>query len=106
MNGGDGRAADRVGVLEELDLKEDVQSSSDAANSAPAAKLASRTKQRTRQQFQQNRFVIVAAGALVVALLVFVAVSVPHSGTAKKESPSEIRPHRGNKYRDSRQSCR
>jgi len=40
--------------------------------------VATRAKQRARQQIQQNRFVIVAAGAIVTALLIFVAVSMPH----------------------------
>jgi hypothetical protein len=46
--------------------------------------LATRTRQRTRQQFQQNKFVIIGAGALVVALLLFVALSVPHKATVQK----------------------
>ncbi|HYW38918.1 MAG TPA: hypothetical protein VE957_12460 [Terriglobales bacterium] len=46
--------------------------------------LATRTRQRARQQFQQNKFVIIGAGALVVALLLFVALSVPHKHTAQK----------------------
>ena len=40
--------------------------------------IATRAKLRARQQFQQNRFVIVGAGALIVALLIFVATSIPH----------------------------
>ena len=48
------------------------------------ADLATRTRQRARQQFQQNKFVIIGAGALVVALLLFVALSVPHKRTAQK----------------------
>ena len=40
--------------------------------------LATRTRQRARQQFQQNKFVIIGAGVLAVALLLFVALSVPH----------------------------
>jgi hypothetical protein len=47
--------------------------------------LATRTRQRARQQFQQNRFVIIGAGALVAALLLFVALSVPHKHTVKKQ---------------------
>jgi type IV secretory pathway VirB10-like protein len=39
--------------------------------------LATRARQRTRQHIQQNRFVIVGAGAIVVALLIFVATSMP-----------------------------
>jgi hypothetical protein len=45
---------------------------------------ATRSKLRARQQFQQNRFVIVGAGALITALLIFVAVSTPHKGPARK----------------------
>src|SRR5450432_2596843 len=48
------------------------------------AELATRTKQRARSQTQQNRFVIAAAGALVVALLIFVATSVPHRAVMDK----------------------
>jgi len=51
--------------------------------------VATRAKQRARQQIQQNRFVIVAAGAIVTALLIFVAVSMPHrSGSQKTKSRS------------------
>jgi hypothetical protein len=46
--------------------------------------LATRTRQRARQQFQQNKFVVIGAGALVVALLLFVALSVPHKHTVQK----------------------
>jgi hypothetical protein len=45
---------------------------------------ATRAKQRAKQQIQQNRFVIVAAGAVVTAFLIFVAVSVPHRSAPKK----------------------
>ena len=46
--------------------------------------LATRTKQRARQQIQQNRFVIIGAGAIVIALLIFVATSMPHRGAPQK----------------------
>jgi hypothetical protein len=46
--------------------------------------LATRSKLRARQQFQQNRFVIVGAGALITALLIFVGVSTPHKSSARK----------------------
>jgi hypothetical protein len=46
--------------------------------------IATRAKLRARQQFQQNRFVIVAAGAVVVALLIFVATSIPHKSPVPK----------------------
>jgi hypothetical protein len=45
---------------------------------------ATRAKQRARQQIQQNRFVIIGAGAIVVALLIFVATSIPHRGAPEK----------------------
>ena len=55
----------------------------------PAPEVATRAKQRARQQIQHNRFVIVAAGAIVTALLIFVAVSMPHrSGPQKTKSRS------------------
>ncbi len=55
------------------------------------AELATRTKLRARQKIRQNRFVIVAAGAVVFALLIFAVVSaprmsVPRSGGAQKAS--------------------
>ncbi len=53
--------------------------------------LATRAKLRARQNIQQNRFVIVAAGAVVFALLIFAVVSAPRmagprSGSAQKAS--------------------
>jgi hypothetical protein len=45
---------------------------------------ATRAKQRARQQIQQNRFVIIGAGAIVIALLIFVATSMPHRGAPQK----------------------
>jgi hypothetical protein len=61
--------------------------------------IATRAKLRARQQFQQNRFVIIGAGALIVALLIFVATSIPHKSpvqktrvgaVADKEEPTQI----------------
>ena len=67
---------------------------SEAAASAPEAPTPGvqpiptgtnpKTRQRARQQFQQNKFVIIGVGALVVALLLFVALSVPHKRTTQK----------------------
>ncbi len=51
---------------------------------APLPGLATRAKQRARQQIQQNRFVIIGAGAIVIALLIFVATSMPHRGVPQK----------------------
>ena len=46
--------------------------------------LPTRTRQRAGQQFQRNKLVIIGAGALVDALLLFVALSVPHKHTVQK----------------------
>ena len=48
--------------------------------------IATRARVRAKQQFQQNRFVIIGAGALVVALLVFVATSIPHKSSVQKKT--------------------
>ncbi len=55
-----------------------------ADGTAPLPGLATRAKQRAKQQIQQNRFVIIGAGAIVVALLIFVATSMPHRGAPQK----------------------
>jgi hypothetical protein len=52
--------------------------------SAPLPGPATRAKQRAKQQIQQNRFVIIGAGAIVIALLIFVATSMPHRGAPQK----------------------
>jgi hypothetical protein len=46
--------------------------------------IATRAKLRARRHFQQNRFVIIGAGALGVALLIFVATSIPHKSPVQK----------------------
>ena len=73
-------------VIQELEEKEarnnDLPLSPDA--NIPIPELATRAKQRARQQIQQNRFVIIGAGAIVIALLIFVATSMPHRGTPQK----------------------
>ena len=51
---------------------------------APLPEFATRTKQRARQQSQQNRFIIIGAGAIVTAILIFVAISMPHRGAPEK----------------------
>jgi hypothetical protein len=55
-----------------------------ADSTAPLPGLATRAKQRARQQIQQNRFVIIGSGAIVIALLIFVATSMPHRGAPQK----------------------
>jgi hypothetical protein len=50
----------------------------------PLPELATRAKQRTKEQIQHNRFVIIGAGAVVTALLIFVSFSMPHRGGSGK----------------------
>ena len=57
---------------------------------APQAEPATRSKQRAKQQFQQNRFVIIGAGAIVVALLIFVATSMPHKNPIQKSKSDAV----------------
>ena len=54
----------------------------------PIPELATRAKQRARQQIRQNRFVIIGAGAVVIALLIFVATSMPPSRRAPESEES------------------
>ncbi|MFZ0322280.1 MAG: hypothetical protein WAL56_24345 [Candidatus Sulfotelmatobacter sp.] len=51
---------------------------------SPPPEVATRAKQRAKQRIQQNRFVIIGAGAIVIALLIFVATSMPHQGAPQK----------------------
>ena len=69
--------------------------------------FATRTKQRARQQIQQNRFVIIGAGAIVPALLIFVATSMPSRRTREGEEPRcdiEGRVGRGNHQKNKHHS--
>jgi hypothetical protein len=62
-----------------------------AATPTPqATSPVTRTGLRAKQKFQQNRFVIIAAGALVVALILFVAVSMPHQKTLQRPKSGVI----------------
>jgi hypothetical protein len=76
-NGGTG-LVENLGVAEADDVSIPVFPA-DALQEA-----ATRSKQRARQPTQQNRFVIIAAGAVVTALLIFVAVSIPHRSAPQK----------------------
>ena len=80
QNGRNGNGTDVADVVP------DATSNVPEATTAPeqTIDLATRTRQRARQQFQQNKFVIIGAGAMVVALLMFVALSVPHKHSVQK----------------------
>ena len=81
-----------AGLVQELDDSEILNSVS-IPPLAPAhlPEVATRAKQRAGQQIQQNRFVIIGAGPIVTALLIFVAISMPHRGGPQKaKSRGEI----------------
>jgi hypothetical protein len=46
--------------------------------------VATRAKQRAKQKLRQNRFVIIGAGAIVVALMIFVLTSMPRRSAIRK----------------------
>jgi hypothetical protein len=72
-------------VIQELEENETRNNESLLADAtAPLPGLSTRAKQRARQQIRQNRFVIIGAGAIVIALLIFVATSMPHRGAPQK----------------------
>ena len=55
-----------------------------SATTVQPMEVATRAKQRAKQQFQQNRFVIIGAGAIVMALMIFVVTSMPRRGAIQK----------------------
>jgi hypothetical protein len=55
-----------------------------SATTVQPVEVATRAKQRAKQQFQQNRFVIIGAGAIVMALMIFVVTSMPRRGAIQK----------------------
>jgi hypothetical protein len=73
-----------MGLVENLSATEVLDDVSIPPIAPALPEAATRTKQRAKQPFQQNRVIIVAAGAVVTALLIFVAVSVPHRGGPQK----------------------
>jgi len=73
-----------VGALQEPPVDEILSHSPAFPAPARLPEPTTRTKQRAKQQIQQNRFVIIAAGAIVAALLVFAAVSMPRRGERRK----------------------
>ena len=82
-NGNSGNG--NTGIIENLSATEGLDEVSiPPLPRAPLPEAATRAKQRARQHVQQNRFINVAAGAVVTALLIFVAVSVPHRGGPQK----------------------
>jgi Bacterial conjugation TrbI-like protein len=67
-----------AGLIEDIGEPGVLENSSIPQLPVPLPEAATRAKQRAKQQIQQNRFIIIAAGAVVTALLIFVAVSRPH----------------------------
>jgi hypothetical protein len=91
MTQNNGNRNDHATLIMEDQTSPQVSAPTVQADLEAAAELATRTKLRARQKIRQNRFVIVAAGAVVFALLIFAVVSaprmsVPRSGSAQKAS--------------------
>jgi Bacterial conjugation TrbI-like protein len=86
VNGQNGRSErGNAGLVEDRSATEVLEDVSiPALQTEPLPEPATRAKQRAKQQFQPNRFIIVGAGAVVTALLIFVAVFMPHRSTPQK----------------------
>lgn len=84
MTNPNGNGMNTSQVLEPAPVEEMSGSSSSGSQSLPLTELATRASRKAWQQGQPNRFIIVAAGTVVTALLIFVAVSMPRHGTANK----------------------
>ena len=91
MTQNNGNRSDHATLIIEDQIPPQVSAPTVQTDLEAKPELATRTKLRARQKIQQNRFVIVAAGAVVFALLIFAVVSaprmsVPRSGSAQKAS--------------------
>lgn len=73
-------------VLEPVPVEGISCSSSSSSQSLPLTEFATRARRKTWRQGQPNLLIIIAAGAAVTALLIFVAVSMPRRGTANKSA--------------------
>jgi hypothetical protein len=78
MKQNDGNRNDHATLIMENQPSPQVSAPTAQSDVEVKTELSTRTKLRARQKIQQNRFVIVAAGAVVFALLIFAVVSAPH----------------------------
>jgi hypothetical protein len=76
MKQNNGNRNDHATLIMEDQTSAQVSAPTVQADLEVKTELATRTKLRARQKIQQNRFVIVAAGAVVFALLIFAVVSL------------------------------
>ena len=82
MNESNGQNGNRIAeIIAEIPAKDPIKVTT-FSTEAPIAPVT-RTKQRARQQIQQNRFVILAGGAIVFALLIFAIVQAPKRTASK-----------------------
>lgn len=87
MTNPNGSGTNTSQVLEPGPVEEMSGSGSSSSQSLPLAELATRTRRKAWRQGQPNRIIIIAAGAVVTAVLIFVAVSMPRRGTTSKSPP-------------------
>jgi hypothetical protein len=72
-------------IVQEPPINETMPSAAvPSATTVQAVDVATRAKQRAKQQLRQNRFVIVGAGAIVVALMIFVVTDGPRRSAIQK----------------------
>ena len=72
-------------IVQEPPINETMSSAAvPSATTVQPMDVATRAKQRAKQQFRQNRFVIIGAGAIVMALTIFVVTSMPRRGAIQK----------------------
>lgn len=74
-----GNKTDHGALIVEDQMPPQVSAAPINTNVTAQPELATRSKLRTKEKIQQNRFVIVAAGAVLFALLVFAFVGAPHA---------------------------
>lgn len=95
MSGMNGRGDDQTQAVVEEQLAELGKLPPKEPEDTRKAEPTTRTKLRARQHVQQNRFVIVAAGAVVFALLIFAVVSAPRKGSPQKPASTATASHDG-----------
>lgn len=81
MTSADGNGLNTSQIIEPSPVEKMSNSNTNASEPLPVAEPATRAKLQPWQQVQPNRFIIIAAGAVVTALLIFVVVSMPRRGT-------------------------
>ncbi|MGH9511334.1 MAG: hypothetical protein ACRD2U_04285 [Terriglobales bacterium] len=86
MSHSNGSSEGGVGTIPQPAASEMIATPASADRPEEPLGPATRAQQRTRQQIRQNPFVMIGAGTIAVALLIFVATSMPHKFPGPKKS--------------------